>query len=60
MKVGVVWSMLRREKSLCEEVLGSELCPELGTIMIESLGGRTQDDVGKVTRIQDFRIPDFI
>lgn len=54
-----MWSM-KREVYMWVRVLGTETCPELQSIMIQSDGGRTQDDVGKVTRIQDFRILDFI
>lgn len=59
-KVGVVWGMSQMEKSLCEEVSGTEICPELGNVMIESLWRKDQDDVGKMTRVQDFRILGFI
>lgn len=44
-----MWGMSRMEKSLCEEVSGTEICPEPGNVMIESLWRKDQDDVGKMT-----------
>lgn len=44
---------MKREVSMWEKVSETEICPELGTT-IESLGERTQDDIGK--GVQDPRI----
>lgn len=45
---------MKRKVPMWGRVSGTEICPELWTIVNESHGRRTQDGAGEVTRIQVF------
>lgn len=45
---------MKRKVPVWERVSGTEICPELWTMVNESHGRRTQDGVGEVPRILVF------